>query len=222
MRFPSFRNTNLDLLFLVQIKPPRQGGEKYPEPPKSTPFYQSSKQIGEIPSKFTKIGENGVNRPPGGPARPRASQNVAIVMLFADFRAAPPRARLQLFWFFHAKTQNFVILWNFHEKVEFSIKIMENATLAPQKHQFGLVIPCPNRGSAPGGGKVPRNTKNHQFYPKITHFGEIPLKLVKSAFLHRNFDPGTGTLISGLKTFRGVAKYEGYFLWNFMNFHENL
>ena len=97
LRFPSFRNTNLDLLFLVQIKPPRQGGEKYPEPPKSTPFYQNSKKIGEIPLKSTKIGEKGVNRAPGGPARPRASQNVAIIMLFADFRAALPRARLQLF-----------------------------------------------------------------------------------------------------------------------------
>ena len=59
---------------------------------------------------------------------------------------------------------------------------MENATLEPQKHQFGLVIPCPNRGSAPGGGKVPRNTKNHQFTQNSPIFGKIPLKLVKSAF----------------------------------------
>ena len=69
--------------------------------------------MGEIPLKSTKIGEKGVNRAPGGPARPRASQNVAITMLFADFRAALPRARLQLFWFFHAKTLNFVIFVDF-------------------------------------------------------------------------------------------------------------
>ena len=51
-------------------------------------------------------------------------------------------------------------------KTKQAIKIMEKATLAAQKHQFGLVIPCPNRGSAPGGGKVPRNTKNTNFTPK--------------------------------------------------------
>ena len=163
LRFPSFRNTNLDLLFLVQIKPPRQGCEKYPEPPKSTPFYQNSKKMGEIPLKSTKIGEKGVNRAPGGPARPRASQNVAITMLFADFRAALPRARLHLFWFFHAKSIKFLIFVDFSWKSWIFHKIMEIASLAPQKHQFGLVIPCPNRSSAPGGGKVPGNTKNHQF-----------------------------------------------------------
>ena len=139
------------------------GGEKHPETPKSTSFYQNSMEAGEIPLKSTNFCEKGVNRAPGGPTRPRASQNVAITMLFADFRAALPRARLHLFWFFHAKSIKFLILWIFHEKVEFSIKIMESATLAPQKHQFGLDIPCPNRGSAPGGGKVPGNTKNHQF-----------------------------------------------------------
>ena len=89
-------------------------------------------EVGEMPLISTKFCEKGVNRAPGGPARPRASQNVAITMLFADFRAALPRARLQLFWFFHAKTQKFLILGVFHEKVEFSMKIMENATLAPQ------------------------------------------------------------------------------------------
>ena len=54
-------------------------------------------EMGGIPLKPTEFGEKGVNRAPGGPARPRASQNVAITMLFADFRAALPRARLHLF-----------------------------------------------------------------------------------------------------------------------------
>ena len=170
LRFPSFRNTNLDLLFLVQIKPPRQGGEKYPEPPKITPFYRNSMEMGEIPLKSTKFGEMGVNRAPGGATRPRGSQNVAITMLFAASLAALPRARFQHFCFFRVKTQKSWFLWNFHEKVEFSMKFMEIAILRSQKHQFGLVIPCPNGGSAPGGRKVLRNTKNHQFYPKFTNF----------------------------------------------------
>ena len=59
------------------------------------------------------------------------------------------------------------------------MKIMENATLAPEKHRFGQVIPCPNQGFAPGGGKVPRNTKKHHFYLKSPMFGKIQLKLVK-------------------------------------------
>ena len=41
MRLWHLRNTNLDLLFLVQIEAPRQGAEKCPETPKITNFTQN-------------------------------------------------------------------------------------------------------------------------------------------------------------------------------------
>ena len=44
--------------------------------------------MGEIPLKFIKMGENGVNRLPGAATRPRSSQNVTIIKPFAASRAA--------------------------------------------------------------------------------------------------------------------------------------
>ena len=55
MRLWHLRNTNLDLLFLVQIEAPRQGAEKCPETPKITNFTQKSPIFGEIPLKLVKV-----------------------------------------------------------------------------------------------------------------------------------------------------------------------
>ena len=54
MRLWHLRNTNLDLLFLVQIEAPRQGAEKCPETPKITNFTQKSPIFGESPLKLVK------------------------------------------------------------------------------------------------------------------------------------------------------------------------
>ena len=94
------------------------------------------------------------------------------------------------------------------------MKIMENTTLAPQKHQFGLVIPYPNQGSVPGGGKVPRSTQNHQFYIKPQTFGVIRVKFVQIALFGRSCN-----IFEDLpKNTRRVAKCEGSILWDFMIF----
>ena len=53
-----------------------------------SPFHQNSAKMGGIPLKFIKVGENGVNRVPGGATRPRSSQNVTIIKPFAASRAA--------------------------------------------------------------------------------------------------------------------------------------
>ena len=102
------------------------------------------------------------------------------------------------------------------------MKIMDKRLWHPSNTNLDLLFLVQIEAPRQGAEKCPETPKITNFTGKSPNFGKIPLKLVKSAFLHRNFDPGTGTLISGLKTFRGVAKYEGYFLWNFMNFHENL
>ena len=54
MRLWHLRNTNLDLLFLVQIEAPRQGAEKCPETPKITNFTGKSPNFGKIPLKLVK------------------------------------------------------------------------------------------------------------------------------------------------------------------------
>ena len=66
--------------------------------------------------------------------------------------------------FFGENHQKSGIFMEFHEN---GIKSAEFAIPELQKHQFGLVIPCPNQASAPGGRKVPRTTKIHPILPKI-------------------------------------------------------
>ena len=86
------------LLFLPRARP---GTHFTPPGPKISPFHQKSSTMSEIPLIFIKVGKIGVNRVPGGATRPRSSQNVTIIKRFAASRAAYPRARFQLFCFFH-------------------------------------------------------------------------------------------------------------------------
>ena len=66
--------------------------------------------------------------------------------------------------FFGENHQKSGIFMEFHEN---GIKSAEFAISELQKHQFGLVIPCPNQASAPRGRKVPRTTKIHPILPKF-------------------------------------------------------
>ena len=76
--------------------------------------------------------------------------------------------------FFGENHQKSGIFMEFHEN---GIKSAEFAISELQKHQFRLVIPCPNQASAPGGRKVPRTTKIHPILQKFQENGCNPTEI---------------------------------------------
>ena len=88
----------------------------------------------------------------GGPRR----AEIAKFMEIGEFSRNPA--------FFGENHQKSGIFMEFHGN---GIKSAEFAIFGLQKHQFGLVIPCPNQASAPGGRKVPRTTKIHPILQKF-------------------------------------------------------